>query len=207
MKAIRNFQGRKYYKQIVKNWTRPNITSNGELGGSRFAVSPNRENASYMPANFGGKAWQAFDGNSTTGWGTWSQSASVHYIIIYIPIPICITRMQLSFASSTADTGGHSHNYVSASNDGDNWTQIYSHDGTISDLVISNSKYYQYYKLDIRTPGGDDHDAIGIYECKITATYKEIVEGTAGDYTYYQTFEECSVFKKGNRLYAQKETS
>ena len=203
MKAFKQFVERRYYKYEISTWTRPNIAENGTFYESEFAVKGNRENNSYMPSGFGGNAWQAFDGNASTGWGTYSQSASQHYVTMYSKVPLNITQMYLTFATSSADSGGHSNTYVLVSEDGINYTQIHEQGKTTSrnvTLDIVNTGYYNFYRLDIRTPGGDDRDAIGLYECAITATGKQLVEGTEQDYDLYKDTYQYKIIKESGEV-------
>lgn len=172
---------RKYYNYVYSGWTQPTLTSNGTFWGEEFSVKPNRENDYWMPAGFGGEAYQAFDGNATTGWGTYLEHDTTHYLDMCSKTPLNITKMVLTFAGSNADSGWyHTDTRVYVSQNGDTYTQIYSKglttESTVELDLSSNSQYYNYYRLEIITPGGDDHDAIGLYNCAITATCRKNVE-------------------------------
>lgn len=140
----------------------PILSSNGVLGGDKFAVYCNTSVTSYQN-NY--PAWHAFDGNSTTNcaMGVYNYD----YIIIYNPIPIKLT----SFSWSQARIDGE-YCKLEVSNDNANWTTIKNEtnittSGTITWDFSNNTNAYKYFKFSGKSTTGG---AFGAYEMRLEGT-------------------------------------
>lgn len=139
-----------------KVFIRPNLTSNGTLGGNSFAVS-----ASYAMSNY--PAYYAVDSNASSFWGT---SASTNTFIFYNPTALNVTKIVLkcgngySIASVTVAGSNNNSSYT-------NITSSASGTGTTTVTVtLSNTAYYKYYRLQLARSSSQ----IRVYDIAITAT-------------------------------------
>jgi hypothetical protein len=139
---------------------RPNLSSNGTLGGSSFAVRGT------LICN-GCDYYAAFDGSSSSAVGF---TASAHDIIFYNPTPIKVTALVCTLFSEALTTAGS----IYGSNDGSTWTFIKSYTNSSTTLSIdmsSNTNYYKYYKNSVTASNTNGYNYGVIYEIVITATY------------------------------------
>ena len=148
------------YGGVEKGFVRPNLSANGVLGGSSFAVSGTQYFQNY-------DYYLAFDGSSSTG--TFF-STSAHDIIFYNPTPIKVTALVFTFLSEIMTTAG----IIYGSNDGSTWAFIKSYTNSSTTLSVdmsSNTNYYKYYKNSVTASNSDGYSYGIIYEIEITATY------------------------------------
>ena len=163
----------KYYKKvntIVESpWTQPVLTSNGTLGGNKFAVqSKSNTSGSYHD-------WQAFDGNVNTWWisgetGTNADANANYYI--YNPVPLHITNIYVNGGSYYYE-GRFNKLVVFGSNDNSNYTLIDNIQTTLQstyNLQIKNNKGYKYYKFNFQNTNNPSPGYISIKEITLTAT-------------------------------------
>lgn len=126
---------------MAKNngWIRPNLTSNGTLGGNSFAVAADGAGAS---------AYYAVDGNSTT----YAQVPRSGFFTFYNPTPLKVTRLDFTFLSADTSFKQGNTNFVQGSNNNSSWSIIpistYPVGQTSSTYAIfNNNSYYKYYRI------------------------------------------------------------
>ena len=123
------------------DWTRPNLTANGTLGGDSFAVSATRYSTRY--------AYYAVDSSTSTYWRP-SSTGTVEYTL-YNPNLLKITQMVFTYTGTSYRASTVT---VQGSNDNTNWeTVTSSYSGTTTGTLdmSSNTKGYKYYKLSLVT--------------------------------------------------------
>lgn len=116
-----------------EQWNRPNLTSNGTLGGNSFAVWANKNTSD---------AYKAFDSNTST---SWDSDDGTGYLITYNPNKIRIVQILIQATyTMTACT-------MQGSDDNSNWTTLtttFANQGGGRYLIqISDSAFYHYYKI------------------------------------------------------------
>lgn len=194
--AKRKKTTRKYYKLTDTAWTRPNLTTNGTLGGDAFAVASSGYEAS---AAHSGDIWLAFDASAST---YWRGNAKSGWLIFYNPMPLNVTKLIWDFFWS-APTGGD----VLGSNDGSTWELIGAYTNTVGSAVVidlaSNIKAFKYYKI-TATGNTKGSDVLHCPNLQI-ATERVISVGTEADHDYYEDIVKEDVFipqrSKGVRKY------
>jgi len=139
-----------------------------------------------------GNAWHVFDGNNSTGIGTWyfrEAWFNITYVIEFAnPVNITSTTWWIR----AGDTNNHQYGdtiTTFGSNDGANWTQLgQTHSGNfVYDNVscpVTNTEYYKFYKW-TQAVGGYDNDETGTNEFYITGTERTVIPGTESDYDFY----------------------
>jgi hypothetical protein len=150
----------------TSTFNRPNLTENGTLGGSSFAVSAEAYSTS---TNY--QAWRAVDSNTTTSYYWYSKSSGNREYIFYNPNVIKVTKLTYKYTSSTYRGTAVT---IQGSNDNINWINIestYSGSSTTYTSTITNPKYYKYYKLKFTVYTS----YIRLYDMLITATVKTAV--------------------------------
>lgn len=147
-------------------WTRPNLTSNGVMGGDEFAVCCSE-------AEFNEDAWMAVDEHNPdmpTVWWAYAFDPYPEYIL-YNPDSLKITEFTFIIEMEISS-------YVSVwgSEDGENWEAIES-DHELSPVydpetylqsatcTLQNDNFYSYYKI------GFYEGMLNIADIQITATY------------------------------------
>lgn len=141
-------------------FVRPNLSANGTLGGSAFAVSASSQYSSSTPA------YRAVDG--TTNYWRPNTAAGNPYYIFYNPNALKVTVMVFT---PTAAQYPQNVSSIFGSNDNSEWTEIlhtYSYQGSTLTLTLTNSKYYKYYKIVFTSASGTGR----VQNIAITATYK-----------------------------------
>ena len=120
-----------------REFVRPNLTSNGTLGGSSFAVMASSEMT-------GLQAYKAVDSSTASYWSPASGDNLPSYTI-FNPNPIKITKLDIRFSL----IGRATLNSVYASDDNMNYTQIdFSSSGTSPiDVTLFHYNFYKYYKF------------------------------------------------------------
>ena len=139
------------------NFSRPNLSANGTLGGNNFAVK-----ASTLST-----AWRAVDSSTSTYAGLTSSYG--YDFIFYNPNALKISKLVLRFTSTTYSITAVT---LYGSDDNLTWTSINSWSGSKATSITFNttsSKFYTYHKLEM-TPSGS---SIRLADVAITATYKE----------------------------------
>ena len=166
-----NSYTRNYYKYQYSSWTRPDLSSNGVLGGNSFAVA-------IVGSSYNGDAYQSFDGSTSTSFRPYAGNG----LIFYNPIPLNITNLACDVAYSNE---GISVGTLYASNDNTNWDLISNNigGGQTWSNSITMTGYYKYFKLMSDTVLGGRGS---VAELLITATQRDSIPGTASDYDYYE---------------------
>ncbi len=168
-----------YWKYSGLPWTQESITSNGEIGGDRFAVTSNSANESRFPTYY------AYDGTSNE-WITQTKNA---YTIFYNPVPLNVTALQITNPTySTTVNYSVKRFQLYGSNDNAEYffiANIVSSNtsrGAEWFTTIGNSKFYKYHKIVIEETIGDWW---GFKEIKISASQQvALPNGTPDDYDY-----------------------
>lgn len=143
----------------IVTFVRPNLSANGTMGGNNFAVSGTIGSTANAP-------YKAVDGNSSTNWVAMGTTAVVFQF--YNPKPLNVTGMSITYEKSNYTA---TNVVVLCSNDGSNWTQIFSTSNVSHINLISNKYYFNYYRLIFTPPSATRQ--ISVYEIQIQATYKE----------------------------------
>ncbi len=141
----------------ISTFVRPDLTSNGTLGGNAFAV----ENGSASTS------WRAVDDSSST-YATMNSTYGYEFIF-YNPDALKVSQLDLTFSSTTYAATGIT---IEGSNDGENWTSVNTWSGSASTSIsftVDSSVYYKYHKLTF-TPRGS---TVRLSDLAITAVYKE----------------------------------
>lgn len=125
----------------------PVLTANSTMGGDTPACAASSTEGSYY-------AWNAFDGNDTTYWG--SSSADLpDWLCFYNPQALLVTSVDLTFTSEVYSAG-----MIQGSNDNEAWDDIGSFsDNTSQTLNVlcttsSSYKYIRVYFTAVATPWG-----------------------------------------------------
>ena len=136
---------------------RPNLTANGTMGGSAFAVSASAE----LSPN-----WLAYKAVDNLGNSYWWANTDRPTFTFYNPDALNVTELILLYES------GHKvgPRALYGSNDGSNFTQITMTTSNYGSLGVlcscaTNTAFYKYHRLDFRS-------ATNMYldNLKITAT-------------------------------------
>lgn len=180
---------RKYYKYVDVAWTQPSLTSNGTIGGDRFAVTAKSERSSYP-------AYSAINDNGY--WvGTGGSTSSSTFYEFYNPEPLKVTQVTWNNAGNWYNfTGGT----FEGSTDGITWQtlgNIDSDNGTTSLRVIdiSQPNYYKYYRWDVTSISRSSYNQTSdgqMSNIKIYATQEAVAEGSSEDYDFY---EDVQIYK------------
>ena len=164
------------------SWSQPEISSNGTLGGSSFAVSPSSEFNTGIYA-----AWHAFNSdtmatNGNNAWRTRSLSVgTLHHIIIYNPTPIKLASFSYINFGQTGISPRSGDVY--GCNDGTSWNFVNSY--TNSTYAVNSTWYasinsttgYKYHKITFLPASNAGY--IWCAEMRLTATQQTT------SYNYY----------------------
>ena len=125
-----------------QTFTRPNLSDNGTLGGSSFAV-----NASSLYSTASSyQTYRAVDGSTSQSyyWSSASTDSTPNYTF-YNPNVLKVSQINLTYYSSNRATTVT----IQGSNDNTNWTDITSsYSGTTSGvLTVTGDIGYKYHKL------------------------------------------------------------
>ena len=131
-----------------KTFTRPNLTSNGTMGGSSAACAV----SSGAGTRTGYEPFRAFDSDTSSYWidssGSLSSSHAV-WITFYNPIPVKLTKVVIKHYSGsywTCKSG-----YIQGSNDNSSWTNLANLPNSASTQTITvnltNDNHYKYYRF------------------------------------------------------------
>lgn len=191
---------RKYYKYRNISWTPPILT-----GPSTADFIVSTDVRQYTIGTY--EAWKLFDGNASTLFHSASGFRTGH-IEWWSKYPLNITNLHIKNQSSYANrasAGGR----IMGSNDGDIWETVKTFTNDVQaanaewDIDMSNNnKYYSYYRFYNDTPGPDT-SYWTMAEIQITASAKEIINGTSSSYDFYKDindFKAIKHYKKGQLL-------
>lgn len=185
------FMRRFFYKKYTfGSWTRPNLSANGSMGGTSFAVSVDNIYDGNYPA------WKAVDGNTTTGDNCWASGTNgfPHWYAFYNPDPLKVTQLQIMNRVYTASYANIQNYQIQISDNGSSWTTIYT--GTNSNntsgstwtinLSSVNYKPSKYFRIYITSRLGND-SYVTIGELKITAQkVTGATNSNSNDYDYIE---------------------
>lgn len=201
MKALSKIV-RKYYKFAYSTFEQPALTSDGKMGGSSFAVSAQTNGG--VPNHGRGTAYGACY-PQTGSYKTYSKGGAPYAaIILYTPKPTLITSVTYSAVWNRA---GNVNVTFYAANNTSNWVTLYPTTSLAEGartLTLQNSTLYQYYKLNIQTTGGGNHDGINISGVRLIGTERTIENGTADNYDYYVDVQRFSAPKIDGKYYCSK---
>lgn len=115
-------------------FVRPNLTANGTLGGSAFAVTSSEST---------NVAYRAVDASSATYVGLSRYST----FTFYNPTSLKVTRLVASYRNSSSY--GRVTSVQGRNNNESSWTSISaSRSGSTTETItLSNSNYYKYYRI------------------------------------------------------------
>lgn len=184
------FMRRFYKKYTFGSWTRPNLSANGSMGGTSFAVSVDNIYDGNYPA------WKAVDGNTTTGNNCWASGTNgfPHWYAFYNPDPLKVTQLQIMNRVYTASYANIQNYQIQISDNGSSWTTIYTGTNSnntsgstwtinLSSVDYKPSKYFRIY-ITSRL-GNDSYVTIG--ELKITAQkVTGATNSNSNDYDYIE---------------------
>lgn len=178
---------RKYYKYQYNDFVQPVLTSDGVIGGDRFAVTMSQVADAYYP-------YLAFDGKADTYLRT--GYVQPQWVLMYNPNPLNISKIEYihndnNFWATSLD--------IQASVDGSNnsWITLLS----LTGLKLQNytwdintkGKYYKYYRLYIKSASRTDTQysprPAQISELKLTAQEQTVVESSESDYDFYKDID------------------
>jgi len=145
-------------------FTRPNLSTEGTLGGDSFAVSASH----WDSAGAGGEIYKAVDGGSGT---SWKCTIDDIWYKIYNPVPIKLTGVKFiwcwrNYSSNVEIFGSNDDNSYEKLN-----TISYQTDELVGTLIVSNVNYYKYYKMVFAKTTSQ----VEIYEINITAMQKTLI--------------------------------
>lgn len=177
-----------YYKYVENTWVQPTISSDGTLGGNRFACKASSVNSSDNP-------YKAFDSNNET---QFTLNANTGTMTIYNPVAIKISSVSIRNGYQSSWVRAITSGTIYGSNDNASWTQLKTFTNsnkTVSAVwsidMSTNSNYYKYYRFDIKGDG----EYARITGMTITATQKDVVAGTAEDYDYKEVTSKYYAIK------------
>ena len=161
-----------FYKTSEKQWSAPELTSNGTIGVDNFAVKePNGTSSQYYP-------WMAFNPSTDTT-NVWVSSSNNPDYIVYSSTPIKISNIQIRNRNLANYVRGIRSGTVYGSTDGTTYTLInsftnsnYGANSTWSIDLSNNKNYYTYYKFSLVGDG----EFAAIAKMDLTATYKQSAE-------------------------------
>lgn len=160
-------------------WQQPLLTNND--GNPNFHVWRWLENGGYR----GGDAWQAF--STASGWGgQWTggyrnESTMALNLGMWTALPTIVTGISfyIPTVDSAMDWGSCKETRFYGSNDGTNWTQLYSTGHVGQDyqasFTFSNTTKYHYYRFRYLTYGSGHKDYIAICSFRLNAVYEDFV--------------------------------
>jgi len=129
-------------------WEQPTITTEGTLGGDRFAVTAINANYTY-DGNVGNAAllFDKYYGTKSTQSGRISSQSGSGDIVFYNPVPLNIYNIKIY-----TQTWGTKNHVVYGSNDNDSWTILYEDASIHNDVesfqwTFTHEGFYKYFKI------------------------------------------------------------
>ena len=142
----------------ISNFSRPNLSANGTMGGNSFAVSCDSSVSGYS-------AYYAVDGNTDYLWMV-NNTNSICKYTFYNPIPLKVSQIINYYTSTTYSA---SNFIIEGSNDNQNWTEIgtYTVSKTLTQTIpVNSTRYYKYHRITYK------NSTIRLKDLGITATQK-----------------------------------
>lgn len=180
--TTKTFKGTYTTSTTETTWSRPNLSANGTLGGTSFAVEASSEGSTAHAA------WYAFDGTSNSDSNRWGSKQGISaantgaYLIFYNPTAIKVSKLEW-YNYTTQYTHYPKTLTLYGSNSNGSWTQIAEGSGSaqpIATLNANSTTFYKYHKLAVTKTSSADQAMI-CRELVITAKYKTTA------YSYYWT--------------------
>ena len=189
MKAVKETI-RKYYKYQYQDFVQPVLTSNGTLGGDKFAVADKYGSTT---------AYKAFDGSITSAWSS-AATNTADYLIFYNPKPLLITNIECfnyTWITGKWELYGSNDNFLYEILASGTNTQV---SGSFNIDLSSNTKAYKYYRMDSLSIVGV-YQRVGWGEIEITAKTQEITVTNDSDYDFYKDIDVYKLSKIDENYY------
>lgn len=148
-----------------KEWTtfnRPNLTADGTMGGTDFAVT----SSGTYNSTASRQAWCAVDGNTTTTYYWYSNNTANPTYTFYNPTGLKVSSLAFRW---TTTTYGATSFVLAGSNDGSTWTNIGTYNlasSTTPSATIDSTTSYKYHRMTFTKSG----TYIRLVELTISAT-------------------------------------
>ena len=142
----------------ISNFTRPNLTANGTMGGNSFAVSCDSAVSGYSP-------YTAVNGNTDYLWMV-NNTNSICKYTFYNPIPLKVSQIVNYYTSTTYSAVNF---IIEGSNDNQNWTEIITcrvNSSLTQTIPVNSTRYYKYHRITYK------NSTIRLKDLGITATQK-----------------------------------
>jgi len=142
----------------ISNFSRPNLSSNGTMGGNSFAVSCDSSVSGYS-------AYYAVDGNTDYLWMV-NNTNSICKYTFYNPLPLKVSQIVNYYTSTTYSA---SNFIIEGSNDNQKWTEIgtYTVTKTLTQTIpVNSTRFYKYHRITYK------NSTIRLKDLGITATQK-----------------------------------
>lgn len=173
-----------FYRIEDETFTRPNLSADGTMGGSAFAVSA----IGYSYASY---IYKAVDSSPSTCWQisfstTPVTSSNPIWYILYNPEALNIKSLTVTSPANTSNEGMKYHRTIrnatlQGSNDNSSWEDItsVSGEGKKANTVFNcstNTKYYKYHRILVTAVNpyspNKSYYGLNITDISITATYE-----------------------------------
>lgn len=162
---------------ISKTWTEVTADTEYVAEDGTILYVDTATNSSYHLAT------DAFDGSESTYWI--AHRGLTAQLRLKFPERKKVTKMKLRVAATNGKINGIT---IQGGSDNISWTTLYSATSAIAPLtevVLSNTNFYQYYKLGV-TNSSDD--SVEVYEWQVSEYCKEVVKkSTSSSYTALQS--------------------
>lgn len=125
----------------ISQFTRPNLTSNGTLGGDSFAVGATN--------SVGSQPYQTMDGTSNYWWASSSSNDDIDTLTFYNPKPIKLSELNITYWSDST-TYIASKITVQGSNDNSTWEDLTTQNyvaGIKRNIPVNSSRFFKYHRL------------------------------------------------------------
>jgi len=143
----------------ISNFSRPNLSANGTMGGNSFAVScDSAVSSGYQP-------YYAVDGNTDYLWMVNNTNSTCKFTF-YNPTPLKVSQIVNYYTSTTYSA---SNFIIEGSNDNQNWTEIgtYTVTKTLTQTIpVNSTRFYKYHRITYK------NSTIRLKDLGITATQK-----------------------------------
>jgi predicted transcriptional regulator YheO len=182
---------------ITQKFVQPKLISDGVMGGNTFAVYTN-------VSQYGtSKAYNAFDSIASSLFHS-ASGVITGYIDMYNPKPLNITNIQITNQGNA--NRASSAGIIYGSNNGEDWEEIITYTNTVQTAsatwnidLASNTKYYNYYRLE--STAGSTGGYWTITEINLTATEAlAAVKKNSNGHLFYNITEKDKVDEVFNQF-------
>ena len=142
----------------ISNFSRPNLSANGTMGGNSFAVSCDSSVSGYS-------AYYAVNGSTNYIWMV-NNTNNICKYTFYNPLPLKVSQIVNYYTSTTYSAANF---IIEGSNDNQNWTEIgtYTVTKTLTQTIpVNSTRYYKYHRITYK------NSTIRLQDLNITATQK-----------------------------------